>query len=336
MKNLISRTFYAIGIALFFFSVQPAFSQQFSQIIAFGDSLVDVGNVAGLTEPGVSPVINGYYEETHFSDNIIWVETLANYLGLPARTPGRGNSTTLTPLPDGNTWAWGGSEAAIGSVQPPGVIEPIPNLLKEVTQYLEANVPNEDTLYTIWSGADNLLIGGQYGPEAAQKAVKAVKLAMQRLENAGARNILVFNLPKLGSTPSAQAGGVIVELAADIYAEAYNKALSKTVKKLRKDRYFQAQLYLVDIYSEFLRVINTVDRGGTYIPKFFVPGPPVAISNVTNEGLIFFQTFGTFPTDYLFWDGVHPTTQAHQVVAGLVLKTLQASQHHLNSSSSSD
>lgn len=53
--------------------------------------------------------------------NIIWVEILADYWGLPPREPGRGKSKLLEPRPKGNTWAWGGSEAGSGSVQPEGV-----------------------------------------------------------------------------------------------------------------------------------------------------------------------------------------------------------------------
>jgi phospholipase/lecithinase/hemolysin len=324
MTNLISRTLCVIGVGLLFFAALPSgFAQQFDEIIAFGDSLTDVGNVAGLTEPGAAPVINGYYQETHFSDNILWIEILANYWGLPVRTPGRGGSTTLPPEPAGNTWAWGGSEAATGSVQPEGVTEPIPNLLTEISQYLAANASNKKTLYTIWSGADNLLVGGQFGPQAAEKAVEAVKTAMQQLELAGARHILIFNMPQLADTPGAKAAGEIDEIAAGIYTYSYNKALRQTLKTLVKDKHFHAKIYFANVFSELIRAVNIVNSGGTYIPSFFVPGAPVAISNVTDEGLEYFDAHGTFPTNYLFWDDVHPTTQGHQVIAGIVLKSLQ-------------
>ena len=267
----------------------------FREVIAFGDSLTDVGNVAGLTEAGVAPVIDGYYEETHFSDNILWIEWLAEYWGLPERTPGRGNSTSLKAQPKGNTWAWGGSAAAAGSDQPDGVTEPIPNLLKEVNSYLLRNTVRRDTLYTLWSGADNLLVLGKFGPKAAEDAVQAVTSAMWRLEYAGARHIVVFDMPKLGDTPNAQSGGPVAIAAANLYGDSYNAALRKKV-----------------------------NAGETYTPDFFVPGPPVEINNVKDEGLDYFQTNGTFPSGYLFWDDVHPTTQGHQMVAGLVLRALNA------------
>lgn len=317
------RPLFALGIVWFLFSARCALAQPFNQIISFGDSLTDVGNVAGLTEPGFSPVINGYYEETHFSDNILWIETLSDYWGLPSRTPGRGDSTTLPPEPKGNTWAWGGSEAAKGSVQPTGVIEPIPNLLNEVQQYLETHIPTQNTLYAIWSGADNLLVGGKFGPKAAKEAVQAVETAMRKLERAGARNFLIFNMPRLGDTPSAQSGGRIDIIAANLYSDSYNTALKKTLRKLREDPSFAAEIYFVNAYTELVLAVDTVKNGGVYTPKFFVPGPPVVISNVTDEGLVYFNSTGTFPTNYLFWDDVHPTTQGHQILAGLVLKAIR-------------
>lgn len=324
MLNFLSRILSYIGIASFFVTAQPGVGESpFSEIIAFGDSLTDVGNVAGLTTPGLAPLINGYYQETHFSDNIIWIETLANYWGLPPRTPGRGNSTTLPPEPNNNTWAWGGSEAAAGSVQTPKVSEPIPNLILEVTDYLAANTPNEGTLYTIWSGADNLLIGGQFGPKAAEKAVKSVKAAMEILERKGARHILIFNMPKLGDTPFAQSQGGAALLSANFYSNQFNLDLKHMLKKLAKHKEFRAKIYFVDVFSEIVLVVNTVASGFTYTPSFFVPGPPVAISNVTDKALTVFNQTGTFPTNYLFWDGVHPTTQGHQIVAGLVLESLK-------------
>lgn len=318
----------ALGLALVVCLAQALHAAAFPEMVSFGDSLTDVGNVAGVTEAGVAPVIDGYYKETHFSDNVIWDEILADYWGLPARTPGRWKSTTQTPRPKGNVWAWGGSEAAKGTVQPTGVTQPIPNLLTEVKTYLEVNTPDPKTLYTIWSGADNLLVGDKFGPKAAVKAVKTIEASMRLLQLAGARHFLVFNMPKMGDTPDAQSGGRIDEIAGDIYSISFNTALRNTVRKLRRDRTFTARITVVDAYHELVQAVNSVKTTGTYTPSFFVPGPPVTITNVTGMALDVFQSTGTFPTNYLFWDDVHPTTQGHQIIAGLALKALHKRQRH--------
>ena len=321
-QHLIRLLTGIVSIAVVFCGPCFGKSMSFDNIIAFGDSLTDVGNVAGVTEQNVAPRINGYYQETHFCDNVLWVEILAAYWGLPARTPGRGNTTTLPAETSGNTWAWGGAEAASGTDQPSGVTEPIPNLLTQVQQYLVSNSPGRRTLYAIWSGADNLLVGGKFGPLAAADAVDAVKTAMKELEKAGARNLLIFNMPKMGDTPDAQSGGRAAVAAANLYSVSFNVALRAAVRKLRSDRRFKAKIYVVDAFTELARIVGTVNRGRPYKPRFFVPGAPVSITNVTDTGLDYFNANGTFPTNYLFWDDVHPTTQGHQIVAGLALRAL--------------
>lgn len=294
----------------------------YDDIVSFGDSLTDVGNVAGVTAPNNAPLINGYYQQTHFSDNIIWVEWLADFWQLPARTPGRGNVTTLPPQLNGNVWAWGGSEAASGTVQPTGVNEPIPNLELEVSEYLANNTVNPDALYTIWSGANNLLVGGKFGPQAAEDAVDAVKDALNTLETNGVKQFVVLNMPRLGDTPEAQAGGIIDETVANEFAIVYNTALDVALDELRLDPLFRADIFSVDTYSELALAVDTVNSGKPYTPDFFVPGDPVTLTNVTDKGLDFFNDNGTFPPGYLFWDDVHPTTQGQQVVAGLVLQAV--------------
>lgn len=312
----------ARSAALLLLGAVSSLAAPFSDLISFGDSLTDVGNVAEITNNGSAPVIPGYYEETHFSDNVIWNETLASYWGLPARTVGRTAVNNLSAQPNGNTWAWGGSEAASGYVTETGVSGTIPNLLTEVDQYLSVNTPDSTALYSIWSGADNLLVGGKFGPEAAQQAVAAVKTAMQELEEAGARNFLIFNMPRMGDTPDAQSGGDVSIAAANLFADSYNIALDAALDELRVDPNFDGAIFFVDAYTELAEIVDTVNNGGTYTPDFFVPGAPVAITNASGMGLDYYQTSGTFPTDYLFWDDVHPTTQGHAIIAGLALQAL--------------
>lgn len=296
----------------------------FSDLVSFGDSLSDVGNAAGITKPGIAPLVNGYYQQTHFSDNVIWNETLAAYWGLAARTPGR---VAWGPMPaalSGNTWAWGGSESSANSVSPSWVDYPIPGLLQETSSYLANFTPNATTLYSIWSGADNLLVGNSPSPAAASAAVSSVKTAMVDLENAGARNLLIINMPKIGDTPYAQANGPTYIAAANVYSTSYNAAMTSAIADLRADPNFLATIYFVDVYTPLEQVVASVTTTGTYTPDFFVPGDPVTITNVSDKALDYFQTNGTYPDGYFFWDIVHPTTQGHALVAGLALQSISA------------
>jgi len=306
----------ALGAAL------PSQAAPFSDLISFGDSLTDVGNVALITDAGYSPLIPGYYRETHFSDNVIWEETLASYWSLPARMPGRVASGSVSAQTSGNTWAWGSSEAGTGTVEPSYVTQPLPNLLTETANYLSTNTPSSTALYSIWSGADNLLVGGHAGPAAAVSAADAVKTAIEDLAAAGASNFLIFNMPRMGDTPDAQSGGPVPIAAANEYSVSYNTVLTADLDDLRNDPSFHGDIYAVDVYSELALIVDTVNAGGAYIPDFFVPGDPVSIDNVTDTGLTYYQDTGDDPADYLFWDSIHPTTQGHQIVAGLALQAI--------------
>lgn len=320
---LVSSLFFALGsLSCCGFLEGNTEAAPFTELISFGDSLSDVGNVAGITKPGVAPLVNGYYQQTHFSDNVIWNETLAAYWGLPARTPGR---TAWGPMPaalSGNTWAWGGSESSANSVSPSWVDYPIPGLLQETSSYLANFTPNTTTLYSIWSGADNLLVGNSPSPAAAQAAVSTVKTAMMDLEHAGARHLLVFNMPKIGDTPYAQDNGPAYIAAANVYSTSYDTAMNTAIAELRADPTFHAKIYYVDVYTPLEQVVTAVKTTGTYTPNFFVPGAPVTITNVTDKALTYFQTNGTYPDGYFFWDIVHPTTQGHALVAGLALQAI--------------
>src|SRR3954468_4438171 len=76
----------------------------YSQIVVFGDSLSDTGNVNNQTF-GISPG-SGYYEG-RFSNGPVWVEGLATNLGVAAPTYSRGG---------GRDYAYGGAHTGGGSV----------------------------------------------------------------------------------------------------------------------------------------------------------------------------------------------------------------------------
>lgn len=322
MKNFLRFSLLAISLIAFSSSAFADRYYRFKDMIGFGDSLSDVGNSALVTKPGDSPRINGYLNMTHFCDGILWNQRVARELKLGKRTLGRGNTTSLKPKPHGNTWAWGGSEAATGTVQPGSVTEPIPNLLTEIGNYLATNKPNKRMLYSILAGADNLLIGGQFSPAAAQAAAQAVLTGMEEIVMKDGVNFLIFNLPALGDTPAAQALGPTFVALANGYSVAFNTALNAGLSAL-KQKYTKIKVFYVDLYSELNQAVAFVGEGGTFQPPFFCPGPKIAITNVTLEGLAYFNKFGKFPPNYLFWDDVHPTKEGHQVIAGLVLRALQ-------------
>src|SRR5271166_265204 len=77
-------------------------------LVVFGDSLADVGNIS-LATGGAIPNSAIYYQG-RFSSGPIWVDTLAKYLGQPAVQPS---------LAGGLDYAFGGATVADNNPPPP-------------------------------------------------------------------------------------------------------------------------------------------------------------------------------------------------------------------------
>ena len=116
-----------------------AFSQlsnaAFSQIISFGDSLSDTGNVA-LATGGTTPNPAFGYADGNFSNGDIWLD----YLGDSLNT-----GTQSASLGGGTNYAYGGARTTVSDT--------VPSAQAQVAGYLASNTVDPNALYT-------LLIGG--------------------------------------------------------------------------------------------------------------------------------------------------------------------------------
>ena len=74
-----------------------------TQIVAFGDSLIDTGNLFAATGQPPAPYFDG-----RFSNGPVWVEYLAGRLGIAPPTPS---------LTGGTDYAWAGAETGTGLSQ---------------------------------------------------------------------------------------------------------------------------------------------------------------------------------------------------------------------------
>src|SRR5579862_4048925 len=113
------------------------------QIVSFGDSLSDTGNLfaaSGGTAPP-SPYYNG-----HFSNGPIWVESLPAKLSVP--------SPTASSL-GGTNYAWASAESGAGVSPSYGV----PNLLTQIASFSLTNKLTAKSLVTVWAGGNDFLDG---------------------------------------------------------------------------------------------------------------------------------------------------------------------------------
>lgn len=270
---------------------------QFSDLYVFGDSLSDVGQFSALTGGLVPPASLGYFNG-RFSNGPNWVDYLAAELGV--------SSSTQT------NFAIGGASTGTQNSSIPG----FPALQQEIAGFTQA-VPQADptALYVIWAGSNDYL--GTIGQTNPAIPVGNIDQAILALTQVGAKDILVVNLPNLGLAPLVSAEGPAVANAAAALSQAHNTLLAQSIASLSSQLSPQGvTLIPFDV--------NTVLSGAVANPAQY------GFTNVTDPCLanspLFFSA-GTIsvcsnPNEYLFWDSLHPTTAADQIVADAAFKTI--------------
>jgi len=290
------------AVALALGCAGAAQAQQFSGFIVFGDSLSDSGNIAlaqGLP-PGNSFTTN---------PDPVAAEIIAAMFGLPG-----GPS-----LGGGFNFAWGGACAnALGPC-----LNPVPNIPTQVSQYLAATggAADPNALYSIWGGANDIFATLTLDPLNAQANTVAAATAyvqqIGRLQAAGARYIVVYNLPNLGATP--QFGGTPNASSVSQITVVYNSALSAGLETLGNG--------IIPINTFGLISEITANPGLYGFTNITGQACGVGSSSVAcgpaGSGLPFGYAPGTNDT-WLFADGVHPTGAAHRILANVVLSTIAA------------
>ena len=265
-----------LGVTL----VSPARAQSFTQIVSFGDSLSDTGNVSNATF-GISP--GGNYFNGRFSNGPLWVEALAGSLNLAAPTPSR--------IPGGRNYAHGGTKTGPGSTT--YVFFSFPNAGTQISQYLSGNTPTSSQLISLYSGANDFLDNlGQNPTTIVNNLVNHVTA----LNNAGARYIIVPNLPLLGYTPR-YVGNAAERDAYNNLTASFNTQLAAAMTTL--DAQIPAKIYQFDVASAFDEIRANPSRYG--------------LTNVTQPALVG-STVVPNPDEYLFYDDVHPTRVGHRLL----------------------
>ena len=281
-------------------SAGPGFAAApYSSIVSFGDSLSDVGNVLASTK-GIAPA--SPYFDGRFSNGPNWLDDLARELGLPLKPSFSLQSPTV---PVGNDFAWGGATTGYSVTNNVTV----PNLETQVGQYLLTYGHGDpNALYTVSIGANDLfaILASRVDlPTAETEAAGAASIVAQEagmLAGAGAKNLVLFDVPNLGLTPKIIAEGQDAVTAA--------KDLSA---------YFDQQVLtdLAPVEKQGLKVfdLDTFSLIGTVVANPSAYG----FSNVTDACYVGPITGGGSecgkPNTYLFWDGVHPSERAGGFIA---------------------
>ena len=289
-------------------------AQEYSSFVVFGDSLSDSGNIAHAL---------GLPTGSSFTTNPdpVWARIVAHTF----RSPG------LHSLSGGSNHAFGG--ACVNPDSPCTV--PVPGIGQQIDQYLSSRpsgAADPDALYAVWGGANDVLAVAEaaastspgvraVNPRAATlAAARAYTDHIRRLQEAGARHVVVFNLVDAGETPFARrAGDPRIPAALTALVTLYNEELDAGFRSL------DAGIVPINTFALFGEVLQdpttygfTNVHGAACSPSERLPvcGPSGSGSRVTYDP-------GT-NRSHLFADDKHPSGAAHEIVASVVTSTLAA------------
>ena len=291
----------------------PADAAQFSGVYVFGDSLSDAGYYRpwlasiGLPAPLVATL-------GRFTTNPgpVWSELVSTFYGV---TPGPSNA-------NGNIYAQGGARVAQASpLTPPGQAQrPVST---QINEYMasHSNAADPNALYAVWAGANDIFVNlgalqaGQITQAQLQTNVLGAAAAeiqqVGRLYAAGARYVVVFGLPDIGTTPQFAAADAATRAAVTALSAGYNTTLfSGFVSAGMRVIPIDAFALLTDIRA------NAAAYGFTNTTSLACgPFPPITTTPSAQFCYAGNLVVPNADQTYVFADGVHPTTAATRLVA---------------------
>jgi phospholipase/lecithinase/hemolysin len=225
----------------------------------------------------------------------------------------------------GNNWAVGGALAGPGyfhdfDVQPKWRYlaggEIMPNLHQQLLDALDHQPLIKPKDWLILQGGTNNLWFSTFGSlqQSPLQAAKALKATAQLALEKGVKHLLLMNIPSLENALAFNQHKV----AATSYIQSFNQQLLLDVQALRL-AFPQASVVLLDAYSLYERVETQIQKQGAYQENGFDFRVVQAKGSAwnTETGVI-----AKNPSQYLSWDGLHPTTAAHQLLADEALRVM--------------
>ncbi len=301
MRRLLLGSALATGLLV----SQGEAAAQFNQFFFFGDSLTDAGSFKPVLPPGTGKFTT--------NPGPIWAEVLAQRYGSNATPANQG----------GNDYAEGGARVSglpgVPNSPPTGTATPV---VTQIQNFLQKGAVNQGALYSVWAGANDVFFqlglaqAGAVTPAQVQTnlGIAATQLVQQiaTLNAAGARYIMVFNLPDIGKTPFGVGSGQGASITS--LSSLYNSTLSAGLDALHID------IIRLNIFGLLDEVIAS--------PAAF------GLTNVTSPACTTNALLCTAATlvapnaaqTYAFADSVHPTTAGHQIIADYAASVIEAPQ----------
>jgi outer membrane lipase/esterase len=283
MRSRLLRSVQLSLIALFLLSTaMPAAAGHFTKLIVFGDSLSDTGAVFAVTHGAVPP--SPPYYAGRFSNGPVWPEYLGAALSLPVEN-----------------YAYGGAQTDRANLFDGLFGIDFPGLSDEIALFTSQHAAADpDAIYVAWAGANDFRAALSKGQTPDMAAIVAnILSAVEALYRAGARYVVVLNLPDLGLTPEGRASGAgpLITFLSDTFNQHLEGALAARAPGAIR----------LDVFGLMTQVVNDPSEYG--------------FTDVTTPCLTPAGVCGD-PDRHVFWDHVHPTTNGHAIIADKLARAI--------------
>lgn len=297
----------------------------FSQFVVFGDSLSDAGNFPDLQSPTLGGNPTGGLRFTNRTGPTygageyigeVGTQRLASMLGLQSLPSTPLLPAVLTGNPDGTNYAVGGyrTDQILDSITLDSTVSAGGSTRTRPGYLVENPRVDSNALYYLNGGGNDIFQGRDIVTAASDLAA-----AVGALQAAGARYIIVSDLPDVGSTPLGTVNSAIDawnglsttfnnELASRLQAQGGNYVLVNNRLLLAEVR---ADLAAFGFDPNAPQTAVCFDPSSSTAPC--LPDPTYSIGGTAPD-----------PNRLMFNDGVHPTTAVHQISADYLYSIISA------------
>jgi phospholipase/lecithinase/hemolysin len=277
-----------------------ALASPITSLYVVGDSLSDSGNGFILTGATFPPPP---YDQ-RASNGPVAAEYLASALGVPLAPSAAGGTNyavlgaatgavgipSLPPLTTENSAALLYGQPALEGT----------SLLTQTGGILALGPLDPSALFFVWGGANDLFIDPSEATVGG--AINNLAAIISMLYGSGARQFLVPNLPDLSLTPYGLNLSPDERAGLQALSMGFNAGLSGAVTGLSVLPGIDIELF--DTFDLFNAIVANPAAFG-----FSSASTPCITGNLLAGGSVCAD-----PSSYLFWDSVHPTTSAHQLL----------------------
>ncbi|KAJ1956862.1 hypothetical protein EC988_001127 [Linderina pennispora] len=277
---MLKVSFLFAAVASTFVAAAPVSVQD--NLIVFGNSLSDVGNIQKLTgSPG--------FWQGRFSNSYVWNEYAAKLLGMNLENHAYGGATSNNDL----------SPATAGNITVPSFHDQVTTWLKDPAHLSQHSLQNDVVAVEIggndiFGNAQKVLSGNLTVEKFATALGNNIAGDITKLLDAGYKNIYVWNLPAVDKIPYINQMGVGALVAPMVAAinDQVKTALQPAVAR---------GVHLLDLGSLMNQALAP-----QVLAAMGITDSTHACYNKDSAGAV---TICQDPDNHFFYDGIHPASR---------------------------